>query len=300
MKKTRDTGRNLSIALLAAGCSVGLTEPVYAELQAIDDDSLRQFTGQAAIAFDVVETATGTDFTRFTLGVSADIQTNVDTVVLGEYDLMEGAPGADLQASNVSLGHISRDSNKIQIDGNTYAENEIVPFSGVDPYFEIAQDGGELVGFRMGFNQARGTVSGDFDSFSGNIGIKLDDGSGELKDAQLLTNAGLANSSRATHIGLEGETTDCMSENNCTAISNIQTFEVGVDNGDGTVGFTSDYFFSYQKQALDWQSPSGSIVATDVGVHVNIPTAMTINLSELAAGVPRVRTEFIDRSLGLF
>ncbi len=292
---------NLSVFLLTLGVSLLATNAI-AELKPLADEELSKMTGQAMIAFDVVEVPAGNSYTKFTLGLTSEFQINADSVVLGEYELMPGAPAAEVEGSQLSFGHISTDSTQIQLDGNTYAVNEIVPFESIDPYFEISQDStGELTGFRIGFGEARGTLSGNIGSLSGNIGIKLDNGSGLVRDAQLLTSAGLASSRRATHIGLESGMTDCANLNNCAPLTNLKTMDVGIDNGDGTVGYTGDLFFSFQNAQTAWQVNGGAnTVIANPGVYVNIPTSMTLDMSQLTSGLDRARTEYIDRGVGVF
>lgn len=273
-------------------CGFGIPQ-ANAELRAIDDAELSQYTGQAAIAFDVTEAGTNRQ-TRFTMGLDTAVQMNIDNVVLGEYNNASSSTSSDIQVSNLSLGHISTDGVNPQLDGNIYSEGQIVPFEGVNPYFEISQDNGELVGFRLGFEQARGTLSGDFSSLSGNIGLKIDDGSGTLKDAKLLDSAGAATDYRATHIGLDDGT-------NFTELTNIKTLEIGEKQTDGTVAYANDLFFSFQKQNVQWESVGGSTPTTaNAGVYMNIPTAMQLDLQQLQTGVSRARTEYIDRGNGLF
>ncbi len=300
MSKVTESCRLYGLSLAVFACA--LSAVTHAELKALDDNELSKMTGQGVLAFDVMEVPDGSSFTKFTMGLNTNFQMNADAVVLGEYELAEGAPGAEIDIENFSFGHISTDASKVQLDGDTYALNEIVPFEGIDPYFEISQDAaGDLTGFRVGFSQARGTLSGDFTSFTGNIGLQIDDGSGEVKQAQLLSNAGLANSRRATHIGLESATTDCFAMSNCAPLSNLGTLDIGVDSGGGVVDYTTDFFFSYQNQVTDWQVNGGSsTITTNPGVFMNIPTAMTVDMSQLTSGMSRVRTEYIDRGIGVF
>lgn len=292
-------GRTLLPALVLVGASLG----VHAELEPVSDETLRNVVGQAMIAADVRETAAG-DFTRITLGMDAELQTNFTNVTLGQIDQTGEPTGADFLVDQLSFGHIVWDDTKVQIDGQTHAVNEFVPFVVRNPFFEIREDAdaGDVVGFRMGFGEARGTISGDISSFSGNIGLKLEDDTGAVQDAQLMNADGTVDNRRATHIGLSTPTTDCAAGVNCAPLSNLQTLDVGVDNGDGTVGFTKEFFISFQKEPVEWETDpaTGATVATDPGVFINLPTAMTLDMQQLQNGVPRARTEFIDRGLGLF
>lgn len=266
-----------------------------AELTPISDQEMGQVQGQAMIAVDRT-IGTTEQFTRVTVGMDSEIQTNIDTLALGE-----GADGSDLTVNQLSLGHIARDDTKVQIDGRTYAVGDIVPFVGADPYFELAEQEGEVVGFRFGLNKARGTLSGDITSFSGNLGLQIDDGTGTTAQATLYDASTTATQYRATHIGLAGAGTDCATGVQCAPISNLKTLDIGVDNGDGTVGFAEDFFLSFQKQAVEWTDVDGSApVSTNPGVFFNVPTSMSIDLQTLQNGIPRARTEYIDRGMGLF
>lgn len=284
----------IGCAVLVTFCLAGIQD-VRAELRPISDQEMGEVQGQAMIAVDQL-TGANQQFTRITMGMDAEIQTNIDEVALGE----TGA-GSDLAVSQLSLGHIAQDDTKIQIDGQTYAVGDIVPFEAADPYFELAEVNGEVVGLRLGFNQARGTLSGDITSFSGNLGLQLDDGAGNVTAATLYDATTNATNYQATHVGLAGAATDCATGTQCAALSNLKTLDVGVDNGDGTVGFASDFFIAFQEQAVDWQNLDGSqITTTAPGVHMNLPTSMTLDLQTLQNGIPRARTEYIDRGMGLF
>lgn len=273
-----------------------LSTTVRAELQPISEEEMGRVRGQAMIAVDVDGTQTNR-FTRVTLGMDAEIQTNIDNVVLGET-----SDGSDVQIAQLSLGHISTDAARVQLDGQTYALNEIVPFEGSNPYFELAEQDGEVVGFRMGLNQARGTLSGDIASFSGNLGIDLEDGAGNVVAAQLFDTTGAATNSRATHIGLDDAATDCSVGVQCTALSNLKTLDIGTRNEDGSVGYAQELFISFQKEAVQWQSAAegGAPIDAAAGVFFNVPTAMQLDIQTLEQGIPRARTEYIDRGLGLF
>lgn len=300
---------------------------VSAELKPMGDVELSQQTGQAAIAFDVTEVDTISQ-TRFTFGANIDTQTNIDQMTLGEYENLNATTGADVDMANLSLGHISR------------TDNTIVPFEAVDPYFEIAENNGELVGFRMGFGQARGTLSGDIKSFSGNLGIAVVDESGNKYDTFLMDDNNNATNNRATQIGLlmvppptvqPGDLTELPSGSAVPSdptfpddpqmpadlappplpdlpprlianqLANFKTLDVGELDANGVAQFTNDLFFSYQKEEVLWQGKNGAApTQAGVGVHFNIPTSMVLTLPQFEAGIPRARTEFIDRGVGLF
>ncbi|WP_166264428.1 hypothetical protein [Marinobacter caseinilyticus] len=287
---TREAFKHAAPALLCLFSAVH----AHAELTPISDKEMGEVQGQAMIAVDRT-IGTSEQFTRVTLGMDAEIQTNIDSLALGET-----VNGTDLAVDHLSLGHISSNAAQVQLDGQTYAVGDIVPFVGADPYFELAEQNGEVVGFRFGLNKARGTLSGDIGSFSGNIGLQIDDGSGVGQAATLFDAAGSGTSYQATHIGLVGA--DCATAGGqCAPLSNLQTLDVGVDNGDGTVGFAEDFFLSFQKQAVEWTDVDGAgAVAANPGVFFNVPTSMTLDLQTLQNGIPRARTEYIDRGMGLF
>ncbi len=297
-----------------------------AELKPMGDMELSQQVGQAAIAFDVTE-VDNTSQTRFTFGSTIDTQLNIDNFTLGEYENPASTSGADVEIANMSLGHISD-------------AGAIVPFEARNPYFEIAEKNGELVGFRMGFDEARGSLSGDISTFSGNLGIKVIDGSGVERTPSLMDAENNATNYRATQLGVivsppPPEDPTPIAEQPAgpavpsdptfpddpempadlapppvaplpprlvtTQLSEFKTLDVGELDANGVAQFTKDFFFSFQKEEVTWQGKSGSApIQAGVGVHFNIPTSMVLTMPQFEAGVPRARTEYIDRGLGLF
>ncbi|KZZ57559.1 hypothetical protein A3762_09750 [Oleiphilus sp. HI0125] len=277
-----------------------------AELRPISDEELGEVSGQAAVAFDVDQIGS-TSYTRVTLGMEAEIQMNIDNLEAGRYAKTGESLEADLQVSNLGLGSISTDSSKVQLDGNTYDVNEIIPFELNDPYFEIARDdNNELIGFRIGFGEARGQLSGDFGSISGNVEMDIVDDFGTRYESQLLNAAGDPDNSRSTNFGVAreftGGTTDCSTGWYCYDLGDFKTLDIGERNADtGAVEYTEDFFIGFQKQATEWMTSDGSL-NTDLGAFINLPTAMQIDMNSglNAGGTDRVRLEYIDRGNGLF
>ena len=271
---------------------------VYAEMEPMSDQEMGAVTGQSMLALDVTESG-DMDFTRYTMGLEADFQMNMEELAVGET-----TNGTDIAVDNLSFGHIARQSGE-QFDGSTYDAGDIVPFIGRDPYLELADNqNGDVVGFRVGFTESRGTLSGDIGSLTGRLGLELEDGSGNIQQGQLLDENGAATSQRATHYGL-ADSADCSTGgSDCAALSAFETLEIGEYGGDGSpADFTNDFFISFQNEAVEWDTPGadGSVQA-DAGVFMNIPTAMRVELQELTNDVvsPRARTEYIDRGEGLF
>ncbi len=285
----------MKAALITLLCALSTT--VEAQLKPLSDKALSNVTGQAMVAIDYTQGATE-DFTRVTLGMNTEVQTNITSLALATTTNSSGVTASDLNIDHLSLGHISTDATKVQLDGTTYAVGDIVPFVGIDPYIELSYTSGVVSGLRIGFNQARGTLSGNINSFSGNLGLKVTDGSGNVVNAQLMDANSNPTNYRAKYVGIAGA--DCSTNTNCGPLSNLKTLDVGVANTGGTVGFTKDFFISFQKQAVNWQEPGGSTITAGPGVFFNLPTSMNITVNQLQNGIPRARTEYIDRGLGLF
>ncbi|KAA1174722.1 hypothetical protein FWJ25_04855 [Marinobacter salinexigens] len=285
-------------AALVISC-LGMAPVALAELRPISDEAMGDVTGQA---FMQVENIPGPnhEFTRMTLGVDVQTRVNIDDIQAGTIN-----GGSDFSATYVALGHISRDGTTVQYDGNTYAEGETVPFEAVQPYIELAEDptGQELAGFRMGFQQARGSVSSVTSSFSGNIGVTLVDGAGVSHAATLFDANTQATDYRATHIGINDGSADCSAGTNCAPLSHLQSIIVGTDNGDGTTGYTDDFFIGFQREDVEWQSPDGAnVINAGQGVYINLPSSMQVDLGQLTSsnGISRLRTHQTDLGAKLF
>jgi hypothetical protein len=282
-------------AALVTFC-LGITPVAQAELKPISDEIMGNVTGQA---FMQVENIPGLDhqFTRMTLGMDVETRVNIDDIKVGQTDT-----GVDFAATDVALGHISRDATRVQHNGSTYAVGEAVPFEGIQPYIELAEVNNQLAGFRMGFKQARGTVSSNTTSFSGDIGLQLRDAGGNVSTATLFDAGNQATNYRATQIGIDDGSGVCTPGTNCAPLSQLRSLTVGTENADGTTGFTDDFFISFQRESIGWNSPDGAnVINAGKGVFLNLPTSMTVDMSTLnGVGLPRERTHYIDRGTGIF
>lgn len=264
---------SLTISLLASGLTLSL--PAYAQLQPLDDQQLEETVGQAFIEMES-RLDGNTQFSRVTFGQNVKIQANIDSLTLGgSYDNALGlGNGTDFNASNLSLGYIDTTTG------------EIVPFQFTNPYIEWATNDttNDMLGFRLGFEDAKGILQGDFSSFSGNIGVTING-----NPSSLFTGAGgTITDNRATYIG---ETAgSCLDGSDCISLGNIQS--ISVADSDGTS--TSDFFLSFQTSALDW----GQGPVTNKGFFMNIPSDTNVDITDGNSGTGRLATEFIDRGVG--
>ena len=167
-------------------------------LESLDDEALEGITGQAAVKLstDSRDTTSGTiDFTRVEMGLYTETFLGIDDVKLGTY-ARDGETGSDIDIENLGLGYIDQtgdtDPNNDYIFNSRRQEwvladtdplnDRMVPFKIQDPYFEFAYQEGELIGFRMGFGEAKGALSGDITSLSGNIDAKISGTVSEIED----------------------------------------------------------------------------------------------------------------------
>ena len=265
--------------LLLAGI-FAVNHHATAQLQPLDDEQMAQTVGQAYIEMDS-RLVDDNKISRITFGQKVKIQANADSLTLGaDYDNGINV-GTDFNASNFSLGYIDTTNN-----------NTIVPFEFTNPYFEWAVDNtatdskNNMMGFRIGFEDAKGVLQGDFTNFSGNIGMQINGA-----DASLFTdtsaNGGVSSSQRATYIS--SNSSSCIDGDNCVSLANIQSLAVG----SGTTG-TADFFLSFQKNALNW----GSGQTASKGFFMNVPTSTNLNVNNSASSTGRLATEFIDRGIG--
>lgn len=147
---------------------------LQAQLVPIDESELSNMTGQAFVNVDS-SSAAGLDFTRVTLGLDVETSLNADLLEFGRYERAgELAGSSDIRISDFALGSI--DSN-----GN------IVPFEIKDPFIELAFEDNtgkqDLIGIRLGFGAAKGALSGNIESLTGNVNVDISDTAQALSEA---------------------------------------------------------------------------------------------------------------------
>lgn len=279
----------------AYGCAalisvvLGFAPFAEAELEPISETAMGDVTGQAFMQIENIPGAAH-EFTRMTLNMDVETRVNIDDAQLGQIN-----GGTDYAAQHVALGHIARADGE-QFNGVTYNKDDIVPFEARKPYIELAEDSAGLAGFRMGFAQARGSVSSHTASFSGDIGLKFEDNTGAQYDAVLMDSTGTATKKRASHVGISPG--NCTQGANCAPLTDLRSINVGAAND----GFTDGFFIGFQREGMDWQTLDGAnTINAGKGVFINLPTNMTVNLGDFVnGGVDRLHTHQVDMGTNLF
>lgn len=146
-----------ALALVCAGL---LGANAQAKLVELEDSELADITGQAFINLTSDSNA-GIDYTRINFGLSLETQLNIDKLQLGQYDRPgEAAGSSDILINNFALGTVG-------------PNDTINPFQIVNPFLELAYEGNRVVGVRIGFGEAKGVLSGDIQSLTGNIPVHI-------------------------------------------------------------------------------------------------------------------------------
>ena len=241
----------------------------------MDDASMEETVGQAYIEMDSYLDTNSNQISRVTFGQTVKTQTNIDSITLGGgYDKGLGI-GNDIAATDFSLGHIN-------------GTGDIVPFEVVNPYFEWATDAtNNIVGFRMGFEDAKGILQANWSSFSGNIDMTVNGVAGSLFNGL----GGTQTNDRATHIG--DSTGTCADSTECIGLDQLLSLSVADSDSTGT----ADFFLAFQKNAMNWNTSSGT-QAAGKGFFMNIPTDNVITTSGAGAGTLGYTVEYIDRGVG--
>lgn len=172
-----------------------------ARLKSLNDSDMSNIAGQAYLAVDQQSHASAlgnTSFTRISMGLDIDIQTNIETLELGRYERNDDPYGerkeSDVLVRNFSLGQIydsayyDRNPNAarpLKEDGSSYSNGEIVPFKIQDPFIEFAfdDDTNQVIGARIGFGRSQGMLSGDIDTLTGNVNVDILDRGEGMKSA---------------------------------------------------------------------------------------------------------------------
>ncbi|WP_228744650.1 hypothetical protein [Marinobacter salsuginis] len=159
---------------------------------------MSEVTGQAFISVDRQyhpDANDNTAYTRVNLGMDIEIQTNVDVLEMGRYDREGEKRGtSDVYIEDFALGYINNqayfDANpeaprQRKANGSAYGEGEIVPFHIQNPFLEFAfdEDTDEVVGFRLGFGESMGVLSGKIETLTGNVNVDIIDRGEGLSEA---------------------------------------------------------------------------------------------------------------------
>ncbi len=179
------------VMMVCVGVQCGLAQ---AELKPLGDEELSHVSGQAFFRIDDY----GHDnhrFTRINLGLDIDIQTNIDSLQLGTYHRWENHPsdaslnGTICHTCNGTEAGLEKNASDIHIDNFSLGyldekTDEIHPFQILDPYLEFAFDeNGDASGVRLGFGKAKGWLSGDILSLTGNLDVSIEDTAAGLAHA---------------------------------------------------------------------------------------------------------------------
>ncbi len=317
------------VRVFVAGITVnillaGLTQTAWAELREINDTELGSVVGQSLFRVDM-NTENNIKTTRASLAVDVETQINVGQATFGQIDKPNTAIGADIDANQLSLE---------RIDGNN-----VQSFLAKNPYLEVVQDNGRMVGLRIGFEDAQGSLLGSINSFSGNLGMTVVDADGVVHPTFLLNDQNQQVDSRATHVGtiivpppvVQPGDFPLQASNAATSdpafpddpqlaadvapppipelppelvtnkISNFQTFDIGKTDAAGNAQAAKDFFISIQAQSVLWKGAAGGPAIKAVeGFHLNLPQGSALTLDQFRAGVPRADGGFVSRGTGLF
>ncbi|WP_397379906.1 DUF6160 family protein [Pseudomonas sp.] len=161
MRSTRGFAKT-ALALICAGL---FTSTVQAKMVELADDELSEVTGQAFINLTTDSNA-GINYTRVNFGLNVETQLNIKKLQLGQYNDSVTRPGEALGSSDILINNFAL--------GTVNADDTINPFQIANPFLELAYSGNRVVGMRIGFGEAKGILSGDIQSLTGNLPIKIE------------------------------------------------------------------------------------------------------------------------------
>lgn len=208
-----------ALALLALAVAPGVAQ---AKLEAMADSELSDVTGQAFINLTTDANA-GINYTRVNLGVNLDTQLNMKKLQLGQYNDALTRPGEVAGSSDILINNFAL--------GTVNADDSINAFKIANPFIELAYEGNKVIGVRIGFGEAKGTLSGDIASLTGNVPVHIK-GTGQAIYDQ-------ANVGQKLILGIGGIYTSSVLEadaqlvNGSGATDPIRGTQAGIKNGDG-------------------------------------------------------------------
>lgn len=274
--------------------SLWANEPLW-----LSDDELSDVTGQALFNLQKIIAdgsslgQAGYTFTRLSMGASIDVNANIDLIELGNYDIPRtsdnsnwNAAGldADIRFRNVSLGCLD-DSSCVDGSGNRAGMEH---FHLEDPYIEFAykNDGTskrELVGVRIGFDQASGWLAGTIDALSGDL-----EGSCKSGICGLSWAKGEIHSPRSNNLHVS----DGFLINLDIPLSNLHRLPIGKASTCGDLfssyacSATRNLYFGFQTEALNYPklSASGKQGVAQPGFWINMQDNVNLNSSDVISG----------------
>lgn len=214
-----------ALTLLAAGVLAGVAQ---ARMEPMNDGELAAVSGQGFLNLNA-ESNAGIDYTRINLGLKVETQMNMNKLQLGLYDSTVTRPGEALGSSDILIDNFA-------LGAVNDATGAINPFMINDPFIEMAYSGNKIVGLRVGFAEAKGTLSGDIKNLTGSVPVHIKGTADAIynksnagqqfalwvagvyrssvieADAELVTPGGLPDAIRATHTGIKnGDGLTCTS-----------------------------------------------------------------------------------------
>lgn len=141
-------------------CSVLLSATAHGAMVELADNELSEVTGQAFINL-TTDSHAGVNYTRINFGMDIETQLNMNKLKLGLYGRTgEAANTADINIDNFALGSVN-------------ADDTINPFRISNPFLELAYKDNKVVGVRLGFGEAQGHLSGNINTYTGNLAIDI-------------------------------------------------------------------------------------------------------------------------------
>lgn len=142
-----------------------LSPLAFASLEPLSDSELGDQTGQAFIQIDRSTNSQNLDFTKFTFGMDIDLSANADLIDMGRYERSDDPENYQFGSSDIRINDFAL--------GSVNDDGTLNPFHITDPFFELAFDGNDLIGVRLGFGSALGKLSGNIEYLTGNLEVEV-------------------------------------------------------------------------------------------------------------------------------